>query len=242
VAAKKLNFFHGTRWSIAKTIPNNVKPVGGGDFAAGFYTHHDVDDNKALGRAVQWGRIAANKKPAETYAGVVRFGVAESDYNQLFAGNKGKVFGLNRLDQPDFKAKQKAWLDFITSTGRAGSPKFNERRKQWIHERREPQPSQPYNIIEGPFYSPLKGTKENKPKAEEFKPFAEGQQLPQQVTWANDGIALLNTNKVEKELKQFDAKTGKPQNPPINDAGNQLSDKQMNEAAEEAQLTAGNKP
>jgi len=237
-ASKKLNFYHGTRWSIAKMIPNNVKAIGGGDFATGFYTHHDADDGKAEGRAIKWGRTMANMKPAEPYAGVIRFGVPENDYRQLRTGEKAKVFDLTRVDQPDFKAKQKAWLDFITSAGRKKDPAFNEKRKQWVHERREPQPNLPYNIVEGPFYTPLKGTKDKQPQPEEFKPYAEGKQLPQQVTWANEGIKLLNSGKVDKELKQYDAKTGKPQVPPVetpSPAGPPAA-AQVNKETEEAQM------
>jgi hypothetical protein len=239
--AKKLNFYHGTRWSIAQKIPNNVKAIGGGDFAAGFYTHHDADDSKALARAVKWGRALANKPPAEPYAGVVRFGVLEPDYRQLFDGNQGKTFGLTSLDQKDFQQKQKEWLDFITAHGRMKDPVFKEKRKQWVHERREPQPSLKYNVIEGPFYTPIRGTKDKKPPPEDFKPFAEGRQLPQQVTFANDGIKLLNSAKVEKELKQYDAKTGKPQDPPAATpaAAGSLNDKQLNEATDEAQFDMG---
>lgn len=213
----------------------------GRDFAAGFYTHHDADDSKALGRAVKWARALANKPPAEPYAGVVRFGVPEPDYRQLFAGDQGKTFGLTRLDQKDFQQKQKEWLDFITAHGRMKDPVFNEKRKQWVHERREPQPSLQYNVIEGPFYTPIRGTKDKKPPPEDFKPFAEGQQLPQQVTFANDGIKLLNSAKVEKELKQYDAKTGTPQDPPVATpaAAGSLNDKQVNEATEEAQFDMG---
>jgi hypothetical protein len=241
-ATKKLNFYHGSRWSIAKQIPKNVKPIGGGDFAAGFYTHHDADDSKALGRAIKWGRMLASKKPPEPYAGVVRFGVAESDYRQLFIGGKAKVFDLKKLDQPDFKAKQKIWLDFITSTGRFDKPVFKAKRQQWVHERREPQPNLSFNIVEGPFYTPLKGTKDKMPGPEEFKPYAEGTQLPQQITWANEGIKLLNSNKVDTELKQFDTKTGKPQDPPIDTATpvtTQIDGKQLIELNEEAQFSMG---
>jgi len=238
MASKKLNFYHGTRWSIAKTIPNNVKAIGGGDFATGFYTHQDADDSKAEGRAIKWGRAIANMKPAEPYAGVIRFGVSENDYRQIRTGDKAKGFDLTRVDQPDFKAKQKAWLDFITSGGRKKEPVFNEKRKQWVHERRKTQPNLPYNVVEGPFYTPIKGTKDRKPRPEDFKPYAEGKQLPQQVSWANDGIKLLNSSKVDKELKQYDAKTGKPQDPPVDVASTagQPNAAQVNKETEEAQM------
>lgn len=244
VASKKLNFYHGTRWSIAKTIPNNVKAIGGGDFATGFYTHQDADDRKAEGRAIKWGIKMANIKPVEPYAGVIRFGVPENDYRQIRTGDKLKSFDLTRVDQPDFKAKQKAWLDFITSTGRKKEPVFKRRKidnkwiEQWVHERRATQPNLAYNIVEGPFYTPIRGTKDKKPPPEEFKPYAEGKQLPQQVAWANEGIKLLNSAKVDKELKQYDAKTGKHQDPPVDVASTagQLDAAQVNKEMEEAQM------
>jgi hypothetical protein len=236
----KLDFFHGTRWSIAKQIPGNVKPIGGGDFASGFYTHHDPDNAKALRRSVKWGSRMANDKPPEPYAGVIRFGVPGQDYQKLFTGNKAKVFDLKRTDQPDFKEKQKAWLDYITSTGRKKEPVFKEekRKQHWVHERAEPQPAPLYNIVTGPFYKPLKGTKDVKPKPEEFKPYAEGKDLPQQVTWAKEGIDLLNSGKVDKELMQFDAKTGKRKDPidPVVASTQQLNIEKM---TEEAQMDLG---
>jgi uncharacterized protein DUF4157 len=236
---KNLDFFHGTRWSIAKQIPKNVKPIGGGDFAAGFYTHHDADGAKALRRALDWGRRMAKQKPAEPYAGIVRFGVPGDEYQKLFTRNKAKVFDLKRSDQPDFKEKQKAWLDFITTTGRKKEPVFKEKREQWVHERREPQPNLDYNIVAGPFYSPLRGTKDVKPKPEEFKPFAEGKDLPQQVTWAKDGITLLNSDKVETELMQYDAKTGKRKDPPDTTTAVPTQPLNIEQMTEEAQLGLG---
>jgi hypothetical protein len=240
-ASKKLNFYHGTRWSIAVRIPNDVKPIGRGDFAAGFYTHYDADDSKALKRAVKWGCDVAKKLPPEPFAGVVRFGVVQADYDKLLAGGKKKKFALTRLDQKDYQQKQKEWLDFVTSYGREKDPVFNEKRKRWVHERRKSQPSLNYNIIEGPFYTPLKGTKARKPLPEEFKPYAEGQQLPQQVKWANDGIALLNSGAVEKELTPYDCKAGKPQDPRVTGtpATAPLSDQQIIEATDEAQFEMG---
>lgn len=238
ISSRNLDFFHGTRWSIAKQIPKNVKPLGGGDFAGGFYTHHDNNNAKALRRALHWGRRMAKEKPPEPYAGVIRFGVPEEEYQKLFSQNKAKVFDLKSSDQPDFKEKQKAWLDFITSIGRMKEPVFKERREQWVHERRQQQPNLGYNIITGPFYAPLKGTKDIKPKPEEFKPFAEGKVLPQQVSWANDGIKLLNSEKVETELMQFDAKTGKRKDPP-DPAVATTQPLNIEQMTEEAQLGLG---
>lgn len=234
--AQKLDFYHGTRWSIAKQIPKNVKPLGGGDFAAGFYTHYDADSNKALKRATEWGRAMAQKPPPEAYAGVVRFGVGQTDYLNLFAGDKGKTFDLKSIDQPDYAARQKEWLDFVTSYGREKEPQFIKRRSQWVHARRARQPALGYNVIAGPFYAPLRGTSERKPAPKEFKPYAEGRRLPQQVVWAEEGIKLLNSTRVQTELLQFDAKTGKRQDPPVDVANAAPAQPTVEQATEETQL------
>jgi hypothetical protein len=233
-----LDFYHGTRWSIAQQIPGHVKPIGGGDFAAGFYTHYDATNSKALARAVEWGRQMARKRPAERYAGVVHFGVSQADYQGLFAGGKAKVFSLQSLTQPNYVRKQKEWLDFVTAHGREADPTFIDYRRQWVHQRRDPQPILPYNIIQGPFYTPAKGTADNPPKPEDFKPYAVGTQVPQQVLWANDGIALLNSSKVTTELTQYDAKTGERKEPPVADVGPAASF-DIEKMTEEVQMNMG---
>lgn len=238
---RKLQFFHGSRWSIAKIIPKNVRPLGGGDFAAGFYTHVDADNSKALNRALTWARRIAQTKPAEKYAGIVRFSVPESEHRKVAAGSNSKEFGLTSLDQPDYKKKQAEWLDFVTSHGRESTPVFKAGRGQWVHDRREPQPQLPYNVISGPFYGPIRGTKDTPPQPADFKPYAEGRTLPQQVLWANRGIDLLNSSKVDTELTQYDAKSGKRQDPPVNTAStiSTLDHKQLADATEEAQFAMG---
>ena len=239
-----MHFYHGTRWSIAKKIPKNVKPIGGGDFASGFYTHVDTDNSKAHGRALSWGRRMANMTPREPYAGVVEFKVKETDYKDISVGNKGRKFNLKNVGQSDYNKRQKEWLDFVTSHGRQKNPTFNPKREQWIHERREPQPNLPYNVIEGPFYSPIKGTKEDKPRPEDFRPYAEGKQLPQQVAWANEGITLLNSEKVETNLSQYDARTGKEKKPHADTAASDvpLNVEQMTERAQLGLAVGGDKP
>lgn len=236
--AADLHFYHGTRWSVAKQIPGNVKPIGGGDFSAGFYTHYDRDDPKALRRATQWGRRMARTPPKEPFAGVVQFDVVQSDYQQLLANRKGKVFPLYRTDQSDYAQRQKEWLDFVTSTGREATPRYRLRGSggEWVHERRSPQPSLPYNIIRGPFYRPVPGTRGRQPSPAEFTPYAEGATLPEQVVWANDGIALLNSKKVRTTLMQFDASTGRRQDPPVEVSVAPLTEAEVGELAEAAQM------
>lgn len=209
---ERLNFFHGTRWSIARTIPGNVRPLGGGDYAAGFYTHQDEDNNKALRRAKKWGmRIAREAK--EKYAGVVKFSVPQRDYLNLMS-RSSRVFNFTRTDQPDYAERQREWLRFVTSYGREARPVYDPQRAVWVHPRREPQPHLPYNIIRGPFYGPIPGTPGPEPRPEAFRPFSEGRRLPQQVVWANDGIALLNSSRTSTDLQQYDANTGERKDPP----------------------------
>jgi hypothetical protein len=63
--------------------------------------------------------------------------------------------------------------------------------------------------------------------------------VPHQVTWANEGIKLLNSALVDTELKQYDAKTGKPQDPPVDTASSQstLKSTEVIKVLEEAQFS-----
>jgi hypothetical protein len=231
-AQRWLNFYHGTRWSIAQKI-KDIEPIGRGDFAGGFYTHYDTDDRKAFERAKKWAIIQANTKPPEPYAGVITFKVQEVDYRSLLGNSK--IFDLTSSDQPDYKEKQKQWLDFITTYGREKEPTFRkgtqERPPEWAHEIRgkpgEPQPSVGYNIIKGPFYRPLRGTEERKPKPEEFKPYSEGTELPHQVLWAEEGIKLLNSPRVVRELQRFDARPDDGDRPHDASSAQPITEKQI---------------
>ena len=240
-AVSKLQFFHGTRWSVARQIPGNVKPLGGGDFAAGFYTHFDQDPPKARARALKWGRMLARKKPPERYAGVVRFSVPEPEYRDLFKGDKGTKFDLTRGDQADYADRQKEWLDFVTSKGRKSEPRHRVRkgRGEWVHDRRDEQPDAGKNVIVGPFYQPIPGKKDAKPARSEFKPYAEGLALPQQVLWAHAGIALLNSAKTATELSKYDRDTGQPVDAKVDDTetAEAPSAGALRDAAEDAQFS-----
>jgi hypothetical protein len=211
--AKRLNFYHGTRWSVAKKIPGNVKAVGGGDFAAGFYTHHDANDKKAWYRALQWAcRVARAAK--EKYGGVIQFEVDAAKYATL---GTTRDFGLTSLDQQDYAKKQAEWLDFVTTYGRQKDPVYKPKRGQWVHERRDPAPNLSYDAITGPFYTPIKGDAKHKPAPSDFDPFAEGRTLPQQVVFANKGIDLLNDpSSTKTDLKQHECQplTGNIVDPP----------------------------
>lgn len=211
--AKPLNFWHGTRWSVAKKIPGNVKAVGGGDFAAGFYTHHDANDAKAKLRALQWAcRMARAAK--EKYGGLIKFEVDAAKFAAL--GNQ-KTFDLTSLDQPDYAKKQADWIDFVTSHGRQKNPTYKPKRGQWVHDRRDPQPNLSYDVITGPFYTPIKGDPKKKPAPSDFDPFAEGRALPQQVVFANKGLDLLNdASSTKTTLTQHECKplTGNVVDPP----------------------------
>jgi hypothetical protein len=210
-----MHFFHGSSWEIAKMIPGNVDPAkGGGDFATGFYTHVDADNEKARGRAKLWARLIA-RKLNEPYAGVIDFTVQRLDYQRLLGPGKSLDFGLTRRDQADYQDRQREWLDFVTTHGRNAEPSFDPARGVWHHERREPQPDLPYNIVSGPFYKARPGLPGWAPPGrDEYTPYQEGRALPQQVVWANDGAKLLNSNKVQTNLEQYDAKTGERNDPP----------------------------
>jgi hypothetical protein len=123
----------GTRWSIAKQIPNNVKPIGGGDFAGGFYTHYDADNAKAERRGVSWGMRMANKRPSERFAGVVRFDVWWTDYLKLFTGGKGRVFDLKRTDQSTWKNKRNDWILLLHLAERKILPLMLTKMSGFIH-------------------------------------------------------------------------------------------------------------
>jgi hypothetical protein len=212
-ARRFLHFFHGTSWEVARTIPGQVRPAGGGDFAAGFYTHHDRDNARAKQRAKIWGmRIARGRK--EPYAGVLDFTVPAGDFGGLLGRGRSLDFRLTRRDQPDYADRQRRWLDFVTSHGREATPTFDARRDVWRHERRDPQPHLGFNVVRGPFYQGVPGRADTEPPREDFDPYAEGRELPQQVVFANAGIDLLNSSRVRTRLEQYDANTGDRIDPP----------------------------
>ena len=205
---QELHFFHGTSWEIARTIPGHVDPArGGGDFARGFYTHHDNDNAKARKRAKVWGAAIARDR-GEPYAGVIDFTVQRSDYDAVRAGGRSRDFGLTSRDQPDYRQRQREWLDFVTSHGREAQPSYDPESMAWRHERRATQPNLGYNVVSGPFYRGIRGLPGTPPGRDEFAPYAEGRTLPQQVVWDNDGARLLNSHRVRTRLEQYDARTG----------------------------------
>jgi hypothetical protein len=221
-STRRLKFFHGTAWSVARRI-SRIEPRGRGDFGAGFYTHHNPgNDDTARKAAVKWGRrVARSARPPDAYAGVLIFAAQESDYLDLRAGGRGMDYQLTRLDQPDYAKRQWKWLNDIRNTGREWNAEYRERGKrgEWVHPVRPNPPETAYNLTSGPFYRPAPGTPGEAPKPEEFTPFAVGQSLPQQVVWDNRGIELLNdSSRVTRELQAYDA-TGdndQPVTPPAN--------------------------
>lgn len=200
-------FFHGSTWRIAQQIPGNVKPIGGGDFGQGFYTHHEADENKAAERARWEGcRLCQKMSPPERYAGVIRFDVSSTEYKSLFRSRK--TFGLTTTTQKDYAARQKKWLDFVSGRGRGREPDptFEAAHMSWRHQRVNPPPDQDYFLIEGPMYKGVEGLPGSSlPPRSAFDPYAEGTALPQQVVWNHEG-ALAVLNKSKASLKQFDAK------------------------------------
>jgi hypothetical protein len=149
---KRLNFYHGTRWSTAQQLPKNVRPIGRGDFAAGFYTHHDDDDGAAHAAARASALRVAMRLPAERYARVVMFSVWDTDYFRVSGCRQAKIFNLTRADQLYYDLWQEEWIDFVTSYGREHEPIFCESEGKWFHCYRAPQPQLSYNIIKRPFY------------------------------------------------------------------------------------------
>lgn len=236
-------FFHGSTWRIAQSIPGHVQPIGGGDFGQGFYTHHDGNTQVAAERARWEGcRLCAKLTPAVRYAGVVRFDVAPSDYDQL---TNRRTFGLTTTTQPDYAARQKEWLDFVSGPGRGreACPVYDPAHTSWRHQRVDPPPDQGHSIIEGPMYKGVPGTPgTDPPPRSAFDPYAEGTALPQQVVWNHDqAIAMLNA--APTSLKQFDAANHcAPVDPPLVGAaaatGPAAEDARAREAAQ-AELTGG---
>jgi len=212
-----LPFFHGTTWAIAQTIPGNVKPLGGGDFGQGFYTHHDADMGKASERARWEGcRLCQKLTPKVRYAGVIRFDVEADAYKKLFSNRK--TFGLTSTKQADYAARQKDWLDFVSGTGRGreAKPGYDTAHMAWRHARVDPPPDQGFDLIEGPMYKGVEGLPGSSvPARSAFDPYAEGTALPQQVVWNHDrALGVLNAAKTT--LKQYDAQDHcKEVDPPV---------------------------
>lgn len=236
-------FFHGSTWRIAQAIPGHVKPIGGGDFGQGFYTHHHEDSNVAAERARWEGcRLCQKMSPKEQYAGVIRFGVKAADYEGLFPNRKS--FGLTTTTQPDYSTKQKEWLDFVSGPGRGreACPVFDPAHMSWRHQRVDPPPDQGHDLIEGPMYKGVEGLPgAGIPPRSAFDPYAEGTQLPQQIVWNHDrAMAVLNASTTT--LKQYDALHDcKPVDPPASVAalgGPLVEDARAREAAQ-AEMTGG---
>ena len=183
-----------------------MKPIGGGDFGQGFYTHNEEDTNVAAERARWEGcRLCQKMSPNERYAGVIRFDVATSDYEGLFTNRR--TFGLTTTTQPDYAARQKEWLDFVSGPGRGreACPSYDPAHMSWRHQRVDPPPDQGHLLIEGPMYKGVEGLPgAGVPPRLAFDPYAEGTALPQQVVWNHDrAMAVLNA--ATTTLKQYDA-------------------------------------
>lgn len=203
-------FFHGTTWRIAQQIPGKVKPVGGGDFGQGFYTHHDDDPAKAHKRARDWAcRLSRESTPPERYAGVIRFDVPVDEYKKLFTSRK--YFDFTSTKDPDYAKKQKEWLDFVSGPGRGreAEPVYDPKTGYWRHPRSNPDPDLGFDLIEGPFYKGVPAVMDpsKKPPRSAFDPYAEGTTLPQQVVWNHDkAMAVLNA--APTTLFQYDVDNG----------------------------------
>jgi hypothetical protein len=142
--------------------------------------------------------------PPERYAGVIRFDVPEENYRRLFRSRR--YFGLVSTTQPDYAARQRQWLDFVSGPrrGREASPTYDPAAGAWRHERVDPPPDLDYFLIEGPFYRGVPGLPGTPPPRSAFHPYAEGTTLPQQVVWNHQG-ALDVLNAASTTLTQYDA-------------------------------------
>lgn len=238
-----LPFFHGSTWRVAQAIPGHVKPVGGGDFGQGFYTHHDSSTVVAAERARWEGcRLCQKLGPQERYAGVIRFDVAPAEYQRI--GNRLN-FKLTTSTQPDYAARQKEWLDFVSGPGRGreACPVFDPAHMSWRHQRVDPPPDQGPSLIEGPMYKGVEGLPgAGVPPRSAFDPYAEGTALPQQVVWNHDqAMAVLNATPTS--LKQFDAANGcAPVDPPVSVAAAAAvpaADEARAREAAQAEMTGG---
>lgn len=238
-----LPFFHGSTWRVAQTIPGHVRPVGGGDFGQGFYTHHDPDTAVAAERARWEGcRLCQKLGPQERYAGVIRFDVAPAEYARI---TDRRNFNLTTTTQPDYAARQKEWLDFVSGPGRGreACAVFDPAHMSWRHQRVDPPPDQGPSLMEGPMYKGVEGLPGSAvPPRSAFHPYAEGTALPQQVVWNHDqSMAVLNATPTS--LKQFDAANGcAPVDPPAGVAGASAvsaADEARAREAAQAELTGG---
>jgi len=214
-----LQFYHGTKWSIAQNI-GRIEPRGIGDFAAGFYTHFEPENNPAaLNRAKERGRWAARQDPPEAYAGVLNFQVPTNAFVNLL-NTRSRVFPLRDRRQRDYAERQREWLDYIRAHGREASPHLFADRynvERWRHLELS-SPSVPSHALTiGPFYTPVPGLPGQPPPGSQFhpkslEPETEPTRLQHQVAWANEGIDLLNAS--PRLILQFDRETGDPIVPP----------------------------
>lgn len=146
--------------------------MGGGDFAAGFYTHWDADYKKAHRRALTWAK-RNTREAKEKWAGIVVFEVPKVEYSRLLAG-KAKHFDLLDMRDPDYKRKQGEWLNFIRKHGREKAPTYDAKRARWTHERIDPPKKLGHDIVKGLLYTGQPGTP---PTPGEFKPMREGKHV-----------------------------------------------------------------
>jgi hypothetical protein len=212
-----LNFYHGTRWSSTqRMLTERIEPRGRGDFAAGFYTHFEPSDNeRAKQRAKQRGMRAAKEPPAEPYAGVLELQIPARVFTDLLQNNS-RIFPLTDRRQPDYAERQREWHQFITTHGRESTPTFKSDQygERWIYRELRDPASLPYDLIIGPFMQPVPGLPGSPPPPSAFDPKSEGNRLPQQVLWANNGLEVLNARATRRGY-QYDADTGNEITPPV---------------------------
>ena len=201
-----LYFYHGTTWqNMERICRDGIRPLGGGDFAAGFYTHHEPDDhNRAYRRARTWA-TRHTRQVNQRYAGIMQLIMAFRDFESIRQGTGSLDFDLRSQRQGNYQERQRAWLDFITTYGRQSQPIYNPSSGVWEFPRIDPPNPLDYNLIVGPMYRPVQGSPDQEPSRDEFRPMRPGKhRFPQQYVWANQGISLLNSGEVEKRLEKYD--------------------------------------
>jgi hypothetical protein len=174
--------------------------------------------------------------PSVRYAGVIRFEVPQAEYRRLF--DRRRTFGLTSTTQPDYAARQRQWLNFVSGPGRGreANPTYDPAHMSWRHQRVDPPPDQGYDLIEGPMYKGVEGLPgTHVPPRSAFDPYAEGTELPQQVVW-NHQRAMDVLNAATTTLTQFDAANNcRPVIPPVSVPARNESIAEDAHALEEAQ-------
>ena len=204
---EKLFFYHGSLWKhVQKICREGIRAIGGGDFAAGFYTFHVRGAPEAAYRRSKELATRTTIGEGEQWAGIVELRIPLADYENIRLHGNYRNFELTERDQSDFQERQRTWLDFVTTYGRYNRLIYMPDTGAWGYKRITPHVDIDYDLIVGPMYGDLPGLPGEPPNRDEFIPWSEGNDLIQQYVWANEGVSLLNQDRVEKEFEKYDAR------------------------------------